>query len=75
MTGIYRLILDRIERHPHAVLRGRVSLPPWEKAWVSVRSLTEAGAVRSLMVGRRSERRPSLPRVTRHRESGTQVGR
>jgi len=46
MTGIYRLILDRIERHPQAVLRGRVSLAPREKAWVAVRSLAAAGAVR-----------------------------
>jgi phytoene synthase len=74
MTGIYRLILDRIELHPQAVLQGRVSVAAWEKGWVSVRSLAEAGAVRSLLMGRRSEQRPSLPQVTRHRKSGTQVG-
>jgi 15-cis-phytoene synthase len=39
MAGIYRRILDRVERHPEAILRGRVSLPGWEKAWVAARSL------------------------------------
>lgn len=39
MAGIYGRLLDRIEREPLAVLRERVSLPPWEKAWVAVRSL------------------------------------
>lgn len=43
MTGIYRRILERIERDPGAVLRERVSLPAWEKGWVAMRSL--AGAV------------------------------
>ena len=42
MTGIYRRILDRIEREPGAVLQGRVSLPPWEKAWVAAGSLATA---------------------------------
>ena len=42
MTGIYRRILDRIERSPGAVLEGRVSLPPWEKAWVAAGSLATA---------------------------------
>jgi phytoene synthase len=39
MTGIYRSILDRIEREPDAVLRRRISLAGWEKAWVAARSL------------------------------------
>lgn len=39
MTGIYRRVLDRIEREPAQVLRRRVSLPAWEKAWVATRSL------------------------------------
>jgi phytoene synthase len=42
MTGIYRRILDRIERSPGDVLRGRISLPPWEKAWVAAGSLATA---------------------------------
>jgi phytoene synthase len=42
MTGIYRRILDRIERSPSDVLRGRISLPPWEKAWVAAGSLASA---------------------------------
>jgi 15-cis-phytoene synthase len=75
MAGIYRLILDRIERHPQEVLLRRVSLAPWEKAWVSVRSLAEAGAVRFPLGGSRSGRGASLSEVTGHRESGTQVGR
>lgn len=43
MTGIYRRILARLERHPEGVLQGRVSLPPWEKAWVAARSLAGVG--------------------------------
>lgn len=43
MSGIYRRILGHIERHPTAVLDRRVSLPPWEKAWVATRSLAIAG--------------------------------
>lgn len=39
MTGIYRRILERIAEHPATVLDRRVSLPPWEKTWVAVRSL------------------------------------
>jgi phytoene synthase len=42
MTGIYRRILARLERHPEDVLRRRVSLPPWEKAWVAASSLGAA---------------------------------
>ena len=44
MTGIYRRILERIERDPPAVLERRVSLPPWEKTWVAVRSLKAGSA-------------------------------
>lgn len=40
MAGIYRRLLDRIERDPEAVLRGRVSLPSREKAYVAVRGLS-----------------------------------
>jgi 15-cis-phytoene synthase len=39
MTGIYRGILDRIAQEPASVLRQRISLPVWEKAWVALRSL------------------------------------
>ncbi|HET8977749.1 MAG TPA: presqualene diphosphate synthase HpnD [Solirubrobacteraceae bacterium] len=42
MTGIYRTILDRIVTEPAQVLRGRISLPPWEKAWLAARSLATA---------------------------------
>ncbi len=44
MTGIYRRILARIEREPALVLEQRVSLPPWEKAWLAARSMARAGA-------------------------------
>jgi 15-cis-phytoene synthase len=44
MTGIYRRILSQIDHDPQQVLRRRVSLPPWEKAWVAARSLAGAGA-------------------------------
>lgn len=40
MAGIYRRLLDRIARDPEAVLRGRVSLPGPEKAYVAVRGLS-----------------------------------
>jgi phytoene synthase len=35
MAGIYRRLLTRIRRDPVAVLRTRVSLPAWEKAWLA----------------------------------------
>jgi phytoene synthase len=38
MAGIYRHLLDRIARHPEAVLAGRISLPVWEKAEIAFRS-------------------------------------
>ena len=44
MTGIYRSILDRIAREPDEVLRRRISLSGWEKAWVAARSLAGARA-------------------------------
>ncbi|MGH2915874.1 MAG: presqualene diphosphate synthase HpnD [Solirubrobacteraceae bacterium] len=44
MTGIYRCILDRIERQPAEVLRRRISLPVWEKAWLAASSVARAGA-------------------------------
>ncbi|HET9379469.1 MAG TPA: presqualene diphosphate synthase HpnD [Streptomyces sp.] len=40
MAGIYRRLLDRIERDPAAVLRGRVALPGREKAYVAARGLS-----------------------------------
>jgi len=43
MAGIYRRVLARIDRDPHAVSVGRVSLPPWEKAWVAFSSLAGGG--------------------------------
>jgi 15-cis-phytoene synthase len=39
MTGIYRRILERIAREPEDILQRRISLPPWEKAWLAARSL------------------------------------
>jgi 15-cis-phytoene synthase len=42
MAGIYSRLLARIERQPELVFRGRLSLPPYEKAWVAVRALTGA---------------------------------
>ena len=46
MTGIYREVLTRIADDPGQVLRQRVSLAPWEKAWVAARSLAVAGVSR-----------------------------
>lgn len=42
MTGIYRRILGQIDRDPQQIMRRRVSLPAWEKAWVAARSLAGA---------------------------------
>jgi 15-cis-phytoene synthase len=39
MAGIYRKLLERIAAEPAAVLHGRLSLSPREKAMVAVRSL------------------------------------
>src|SRR5205814_9143239 len=39
MTGIYRRILERIEREPDAIANGRISLPAWKKGWVAACSL------------------------------------
>jgi phytoene synthase len=45
MAGIYRRLLERIERDPGLVLRDeRLSLRGWEKGWVAARSLAGAGA-------------------------------
>ena len=43
MAGIYRSILARVQADPGLVLGGRISLTPWEKGWVAVRSLSRAG--------------------------------
>ncbi|MEV0449331.1 presqualene diphosphate synthase HpnD [Streptomyces sp. NPDC050600] len=56
MAGIYRRLLDRIERDPSAVLRGRVSLPGHEKAYVAVRGLSGLDA---RTISRRTLRRPA----------------
>jgi phytoene synthase len=56
MAGIYRRLLDRIERDPQAVLRGRVSLPGREKAYVAVRGLSGLDA---RTVTRRGARGPA----------------
>jgi phytoene synthase len=39
MTGIYRRLLERIDRDPDAVLAHHLSLPVWEKTWVALSSL------------------------------------
>jgi 15-cis-phytoene synthase len=44
MTGIYLRVLAKVERSPQVVLRTRVSLAPWEKAWVAASSLTASAA-------------------------------
>jgi phytoene synthase len=44
MTGIYRRILERIERSPDDVMHHRISIPAWEKAWVAARSLAGEAA-------------------------------
>ncbi|HZD65234.1 MAG TPA: squalene/phytoene synthase family protein [Acidimicrobiales bacterium] len=44
MAGIYRRLLEGIQRRPETVLAGRLSLPTWEKAWVASRALAGVGA-------------------------------
>ena len=44
MTGIYRRILDRIERAPEEVMQRRISLTTWKKGWVAACSLA-SGAI------------------------------
>ncbi len=64
MAGIYRRLLDRIARDPHAVLRGRVSLPGREKAYVAVRGLSGLDArtvSRHLVRGARDRPPPPAP--------------
>ena len=39
MAGIYRRLLERIARNPHAVLEGRMSLPGSEKALVAAQAM------------------------------------
>ena len=39
MTGIYRHLLERIERRPEAVFAQRVRLSPLEKAWIAGASI------------------------------------
>lgn len=39
MAGIYHRLLQRIAAEPESVLRGRVSLPGWEKAYVALSGL------------------------------------
>jgi phytoene synthase len=50
MAGIYRRLLERIAADPEAVLRGRVSLPGREKAYVAVRGLAGVDARRTARV-------------------------
>ncbi len=44
MSGIYRRLLERIDRDPDAVREHGLSLATWEKTWVALRSLS--GVVR-----------------------------
>jgi len=43
MAGIYRRLLERIEREPAASLRTRTSLPTREKAWVAAQVMLGGG--------------------------------
>jgi phytoene synthase len=43
MAGKYRVLLERIAVDPSVVLRGRISLRPWEKGLVLARSLAGVG--------------------------------
>lgn len=39
MTGVYRRVIERIERRPDLALAARVALPAREKAWVAGRAI------------------------------------
>jgi phytoene synthase len=41
MAGIYHRLLRRIAKDPQAVLRRRISLPAWEKAYLAARSMAK----------------------------------
>jgi len=56
MAGIYRKLLDRIAAEPAAVLHGRLSLTPREKAMVAVRALA-----RPMLAGPARGARPAAP--------------
>lgn len=43
MAGVYRTLLQRIERDPSAVLSSRVSLTKWQKGLIAARSLAGSG--------------------------------
>jgi 15-cis-phytoene synthase len=59
MAGIYRRLLERIAREPHAVLEGRMSLPAGQKALVAVQAL--AGVDRWRNSAGRGGDNPSSP--------------
>ncbi|HWD56341.1 MAG TPA: presqualene diphosphate synthase HpnD [Acidimicrobiales bacterium] len=44
MAGIYRRLLVEIQRDPAAVLRRRMSLPPWQKVGVALRAVSAGSA-------------------------------
>jgi phytoene synthase len=43
MAGVYRRLLERIERDPRSALERRMSLPAREKVWVAVRAMIANG--------------------------------
>ncbi|MFI9082084.1 presqualene diphosphate synthase HpnD [Streptomyces sioyaensis] len=57
MAGIYRRLLERIASNPEAVLRGRVSLPGREKAYVALRGLAGLDARQVTTAAPRRRRR------------------
>jgi squalene synthase HpnD len=64
MAGIYRKLLDRIIAEPAAVLHGRLSLSPREKAMVAVSSLARPllpGRARAARAARLIPSEPSAP--------------
>jgi phytoene synthase len=66
MTGIYRRILDRIERDPDAIANGRISLPAWKKGWVAATSVG-TGAIRSAHTASHPAQNGSAPLRARAR--------
>jgi 15-cis-phytoene synthase len=81
MTGIYLRLLGQIEEQPDRVLGERLSLAPWEKAWVAARSLSMVAVASSRGVAVRppygSARGGGNGSAGRRRRvgSGTEVGR
>jgi len=63
MTGIYRRILEQIEREPEAVMERRISLPTWRKGFVALSALALGAARTRRAPGKGAPRPAHEPRL------------